>query len=269
MFNKATSNALIRQQIEEWFVSEQGKILLQMERKRLGQILSNLSGLRILQVGMLGPIDFLQSSQIPDKMMAILVTGDLSMCEPALTVAGKNNITSFICRHAELPVAADSLDVVVLPHVLEFTSDSSQVLREAQRVLTGNGHIAILGFNPYSFWWLHRLILGWTSQAPLRQSCHVGATRIKDWLRLLNFSIITMEYFYYRLPTSKIKLLKKPAFMEQLKGRFWPWFGSLYILVAEKRVVPLTPTKIQWRRKREIRIAGTAVGVLPQKEINV
>ena len=269
MFDKATNNELIRRQIEAWFVSEQGEIFLQMERQRLGRILSRLSGLRILQVGMLGKTDFLQSSQIPDKMIAILVTGDLSTSGSTPISAGANNITGFICRHTELPVAADSLDVVVLPHVLEFTSDSPQVLKESQRVLTGNGHIAILGFNPYSFWWLHRLILGWASQAPLIRGCHISTAKIKGWLKLLNFSIITMEHFYYRLPIGKIKPPKKPASMEQLKGHFWPWFGSLYILVAEKRVVPLTPTKIQWRRRREMGLAGTTVGALPQKEINV
>ena len=50
---------------------------------------------------------------------------------------------------------------VVLPHVLEFEANPHQVLRESERVLIGEGHVVILGFNPWSLWGLWRLLLAW------------------------------------------------------------------------------------------------------------
>ena len=48
----------------------------------------------------------------------------------------------------QLPLASQSMDLVVMPHVLEFSKDPHQILREAERVLMPEGQIIIAGFNP-------------------------------------------------------------------------------------------------------------------------
>ena len=52
-----------------------------------------------------------------------------------------------IHRYEELPFATHSIDLVVMPHILEFTEDPHQVLREVERVLVPEGHVVITGFN--------------------------------------------------------------------------------------------------------------------------
>ncbi len=42
---------------------------------------------------------------------------------------------------AALPFAAASLDLVVLPHTLEFSADPHAVLREVERVLVPEGRV--------------------------------------------------------------------------------------------------------------------------------
>ena len=59
---------------------------------------------------------------------------------------------SLTCDFTELPFASHSLDLVVLPHVLEFSTDPHQVLREVERVLIPEGQVIICGFNPTSLW---------------------------------------------------------------------------------------------------------------------
>ena len=49
------------------------------------------------------------------------------------------------CRSPE-----NSLDLIVLPHALEFTDDPHLMLREAYRVIRPEGQIVIAGFNPFS-----------------------------------------------------------------------------------------------------------------------
>ena len=56
----------------------------------------------------------------------------------------------------QLPFASASLDLVVLPHVLEFLPDPHQMLREVERVLIPEGQVVIAGFNPLSLWGLRR-----------------------------------------------------------------------------------------------------------------
>ena len=120
----------VRQQIQLWFAGEQSSLLLQEENKKLSQRLYALFGYHILQVGNIGGRHFLDGSKISHKLLASLVPGETS---------GQN--TGFCCDCSNLPVAHDSIDVVVLPHVLEFEANPHQVLRESERVLIGEGHV--------------------------------------------------------------------------------------------------------------------------------
>ena len=56
------------------------------------------------------------------------------------------------CDLLDLPFEAQSVDLLVMPHTLEFTSDPHRLLREAERVLMPEGRLIILGFNSLSLW---------------------------------------------------------------------------------------------------------------------
>ena len=49
-----------------------------------------------------------------------------------------------------LPFPENALDLIVLPHALEFTDDPHQLLREVYRAMRPEGQIVIAGFNPFS-----------------------------------------------------------------------------------------------------------------------
>ncbi len=51
------------------------------------------------------------------------------------------------CDLLDLPFEAQSVDLLVMPHTLEFTSDPHRLLSEAERVLMPEGQLIILGFN--------------------------------------------------------------------------------------------------------------------------
>ena len=250
-------NLTVRQQLQMWFEAEQAALLLADERKILTQRLYALFGYHILQVGNIGGQHFLDGSKISHKLLASLISDEAS-----------EKISGFCCDCNNLPVASDSIDVVVLPHVLEFEANPHQVLRESERILIGEGHVVIMSFNPLSLWGLWRLVLAWREKPPW-QGHYIGLTRIKDWLKLLDFEIIKIERFYFRPPLRSLKLLQKLEFMEQLGSYCWPWFGGVYLLIAKKRVVPLTPIKLQWRSRRQIiatGVAGTTTGMTPHDD---
>ena len=55
------------------------------------------------------------------------------------------------CDVEVLPFAEGTVDLMVLPHVLEFGRDPSMILRETERVLIGRVTWLFFGFNPWSF----------------------------------------------------------------------------------------------------------------------
>src|SRR3989441_4060051 len=58
----------------------------------------------------------------------------------------------------QLPLASQSVDLVALPHVLEFHHNPHDVLREVERVLMPEGQVVISGFNSASLWRLRQVV---------------------------------------------------------------------------------------------------------------
>lgn len=228
-----------------WFDTPLGQNILETEKKRISRILPDLFGYHILQINGHETMELLLgSSRIQHKMV---------FAQQELNGPGKN--PDVICKCNALPVVSESIDVIVLPHVIEFSSNPHQILRETERVLIGEGHLLIIGFNPYSFLGLWHFLLAWRARIPW-SGRYIQLSRLKDWLSLLDFEIIKAEKFYFRPPLGNSRLMEKLSFLEQLGQYCWSFFGGVYLLVAKKRVISMTPIKLQWQTRRHMISTG-------------
>lgn len=230
------------QQFQTWYASSLGQRLLQNEKTILDKYLPDLFGYYLLQCGCpevkadLTAGKWLKSSRVSSK---ICLDYDI------------NQGVSFQSRLDQLPMKSDSLDIVVLPHVLDFSASPHQVLREVERVLIAEGHVVILGFNPWSLWNSTRFFIFWRKQTPWNAK-FISSTRVMDWLALLGFDVIKRQGYFYRPPVQRKQLMKKMRFLERIGRRFWPNLGAGYVLVARKRVQTLTPIRPRWRTQRQV-----------------
>ncbi|CAN0507526.1 unnamed protein product, partial [Phaeothamnion confervicola] len=134
-----------------------------------------------------------------------------------------------------LPLQTASVDLVVLPHTLEFSSNPHQVLREVSRVLMPEGHVVLSGFNPWSLWGVRRLatrregVYPWCGQ-------FINLPRIKDWMALLGFELAGGRMCSYAPPLMSEKWSGRLSFMEAAGDRWWPFAGGIYYLHGIKRV---------------------------------
>lgn len=233
-----------RQRLDRWFNSLLGSGLLALERAYLEQALNNLFGYHLLQIGNINNINLLASSRISHKIILDFYQGQ-----------EHRESSVFISDSQSIAIESDSMDVVLLPHVLEFEASPHQLLRETERILIGEGHVVIIAFNPWSLWGLWRMFLAWREEPPWNGQ-FISLPRLKDWLTLLDFEMVKSECFYFRPPFKNPGLMKRLQFFEKL-GRFgWSFFGGVYMVVAKKRVVPLTPIKMRWHQRRRMIASG-------------
>ena len=118
----------------------------------------------------------------------------------------------------------------------------------------------ILGFNPWSWWGVRRLI---QRRSELFPWCgrYRSMVRIKDWLTLLGFDVIGTSCYFYRPLLQRIPLMDRLRFMEPMGRRYWPALAGAYLIVAKKRQTTLTPIKPSWRAVRPRLLgAGLAKG---------
>lgn len=232
--------ATLRKQLSNWLTSPLGQAVAAKERQQLEEFLPDLFGYHILQYGYAADLNYIDSSRIATKTILLLDETEIN-----------KDFNAIYSRAEELPIATDSIDVIVLPHILEYSKNPHQLLREMDRVLIGDGRVVIIGINPISLWGLWHLCLCWWNQMPWSGRL-ISIPKIKDWLSLLDFEIETVRCFFFSPPLRNLTLLQKCFPLERLGSYCLPIFGGLYIAVAKKRTLPLNPIKMQWRAKRNI-----------------
>ena len=239
--------------LRDWYAHPLGQVLLEEERRALSGILPDLFGYYLVQVGAVTDTYLLGASLI---RYHVVIDPDCPAGPCAGDEAGR--ASGMYGRAGVLPLQSDAVDVVVLPHTLDFESAPHEVLREVERTLVPEGHVVVMGFNPWSLWGLRRLFT-WRRRrhAPWRGAFR-SIMRIKDWLALLGFDVIATRSCFFRPPLRHPGLLRRLLWMERLGGRWWPYLGGTYIIVARKRTVTLTPIKPRWRPRRSL-IHGDAI----------
>jgi len=216
--------------LQDWFQTPLGHYLLEKERSYLDDVTPDIFGFHALQLGMPG-VDLLSESRISHKLRVA------SFGAPDL-----------FARCHELPIATQSIDLVVLPHVLEFAEEPLEILREVDRVMMPEGRLVIVGFNPWSLWGL-RSSLGFSREAPPWNGRFISLLRVKDWLALLGFDVSAGRLIAYAPPFDSQNVRRRFAFMEPAGDRWWAVGGAVYMLQAVKRVRGMRLLTPAWMEK--------------------
>lgn len=213
------------------------------EQGRLDALTADIFGFNALQVG-LPEIESLRENRMQHRWISCVDDQYEKGCEES------DWKPTIIHDVLDFPFESKSLDLVVLPHVLEFSPEPHQTLREAARVLIPEGQLIICGFNPFSLWGMRQAFGRATGMYFLPQHGEfISLQRMKDWLKLLNLEANRGYCGCYLPPCSSQKSQKRYAFMDKAGDRWWPSFGGVYILQAVKRVRGMTLVGEAWEMK--------------------
>jgi len=236
--------------MHEWFETPPGRYLLAWERAEFDRAVADIFGYHALQLG-LPELDALATNRMPHKWLGLRAPD---------VVPGAARPT-LLTEYAALPFETNSIDLVVLPHSLEFNPDPHATLREVERVLVPEGKVVISCLNPLSLWGLRqrrahlyrRLGLG---QLYLPDAGEfIGYRRLRDWLRLLSFEVETGSFGCYRPALATEQWLGRFDWMDHAGQRWWPILGAVYFIVATKRV---RGVKLMGKLWKPARVRATA-----------
>jgi len=213
---------------DAWLDSAQGRYILDWEHRLLDDCVADIFGFNALQIGM-PQRDLLRANRIPLRQHA-----------------GDAGAVDVLCELTALPFSSHSTDLVVLPHVLEFSNDPHQILREVERILIPEGQVVIVGFNPMSLWGIRRRI-DRSGDFPWNGS-YLTLTRLRDWLQLLGFEVDRGTLGCYAPPFEQQKWLQRWHFIESAGQRWWKFAGGVYVLRAIKRVHGMHLITPDWRK---------------------
>lgn len=223
--------------LADWYHSPLGEALKKAEKKELDAVLPQFYGFHLLQLGITEQGHWLEKSIIPHRI-------NLNPHKP------DNSRLSFCYGNFDaLPFANDSIDAVVLPHLLEFMPNPKKIIQDVWRILIAEGHIVILCFNRCSMMGIRRLF-HFNSNPPW-SGVFFKRSIINKWLRELGCEFVQTKTFFFLPP---FKAIAKLDFLEAFGKKIWPGCGGVFMIVAKKKLTTLTPVKPRWS-KPEVAIA--------------
>ena len=139
-----------------------------------------------------------------------------------------------------LPFPDKSIDVVLLLHILESEQQAERIFAEAWRILSPNGYLIFIGFNP---WCLYRFChsIRFTQNDLFSNKFLYSAGTVRRWIHQLNGEIKSTDFFFFRPLINQKDLLKKLSWIEKILPSWLSFFGNIYLILAQKRVIPLIP----------------------------
>jgi len=114
-----------------------------------------------------------------------------------------------------------------------------------------DGHLLLLGFNPYSQFGLRR---SFGRSVPWNGNTYSRA-RIQDWLSVLGYRIVTAETVFLRTPIDRPGFLRRTRYIEHTQ-RFFGFVGGVYLIHARKQSIPMTITRQSWMRPQGRLVTG-------------
>lgn len=190
--------------LEQWLMTAMGKIILQHEHETVDPIMEQSFGYLALQIG-LPNVDYLAKHHARKKLV--------------LTVADE---VPYSCNHpyinanpTQIPLESQSVDLVILPHILEAHPTPQQILKEVHRILINEGKIIVLGFNPIHICGFRHLY-GSPLAPPISYRRQLSQHKVKEWFKLSGFELDVHPF------------------------KYTPWFASkdrIYMISARKRAL--------------------------------
>lgn len=225
-----------------WLDSPVGRYLLDWEQHQFDDAVADIFGYIAVQCG-LPMLHTLRASRVLTRVRA---APQAQLC--AARAQGEALPEVAVSQFEELPFANQSVDLLLLPHVLDYAGDPHQVLREADRVLRSEGRLILTGLNPVSLWGARQLL-----GAPVRRSylpagsALIAMPRLRDWLKLLSFEVERTRFGLYVPACRSEPWLNRWRWIDGPGDRWWPICGAAYMVSVVKRVRGVRLIGPAWR----------------------
>jgi len=226
----------LKHYLDGWYRTDAGQFFAAQVEISVENMLKQIFGYYAIQVGAFSPgRNLLSASRINTNIIA--GQGDTLVC----------------CEFEQLPFATDAVDLVVLPHTLELSSDPHKVLREVDNILVPEGHLIIIGINPWTLWGL------WQWGRFRRYYPFYTTRRIKDWLGLLGFEYLgEQSHLVNMLEIPLPAKFSNKQLIQHLGIKTAHRIAGGYVMMAQKKVTTLTPLRSRWRIKPRLVSTGLA-----------
>ncbi|MBP9742820.1 MAG: class I SAM-dependent methyltransferase [Burkholderiales bacterium] len=200
--------------LQNWLLhTPNGRYILANERVFYHNFVHNVFGYYALQIGF-PQINLLQNNKIQQRY---ILGYDIK------------------CDLHFLPFSSNSVDLIICPHILEFSDNYPRLLEEFYRILIPDGKLIITCFSNNLFSHIIK------KPEELAAGNFIKLNTLKQQLNSLNFRIAGGKFFCYRPLLSNRNIFSKLGWLEKVGDRWFPTSANIFGLTAIKDKFSLTP----------------------------
>ena len=157
--------------MRQWYASGLGQSIAERLQSALNSRLGDVFGYQGLQIGnLIDTSDLLEGAGLQRRLI----------------LDAPGNRADIHADVLSLPIATGSMKAVLFFHTLDFCEAPHQALREADRVLTDDGQLIIVGFNPFSAFGVRHMLTAWRHREPWNGHFY-SRRRVGEWLSVLDY----------------------------------------------------------------------------------
>lgn len=237
-------NKMLKQYLDAWYQTDAGQHFSVEIKTALTPMLRELFGYTAIQLGHYPPdTNLLAESRVNTNWLAGEKGDDVD------------------CRPEQTPFASDAIDLLIMPHTLELSRDPHAVLREVDRMLVPEGHVIIVGLNPWTAWGI------WQRLRYRRAYPFYTLGRIRDWLGLLGFECLGEQSCHISMLEIPLPArLENSQLIKKLSRKTAKIIAGGYVVLAKKKVTTMMPIKPRWPFKP--RLVSTGLTEPTTRQVN-
>ena len=228
--------------LDEFYRSPLGNVARRVIRRRIRAFWPSVRGMTVLGYGYATP--YLQQFRTEaGRVLALSPAGQGVMPWPP----GEPGLAA-LTWETELPLPDLSIDRLVMVHAVESSEQLRGLMREAWRVLKGDGRMLIVVPNRSGIW-------ARSERTPFGHGHPYSNGQIKRVLRDNLFTPTDTGRALYVPPIDRRLVLQSAPALERIGARLFQTFAGVLLIEATKQVYAATPRATQ-RQRRFIVLPG-------------
>lgn len=217
--------------LKEFYDGLQGRVVQRLLRQHLRRFWGDVRGQRVLGYGYATP--YLKPLMPEAERIAALMPQQQGAI---YWPPGEHGLVT-LCDEAELPIETSSVDRMLVIHGLQSVESLDSILREAWRVLTGQGTLLLVVPNRTGVW-------ARFDHTPFGHGTPYSMGQIRGLLKDYMFIPERAERALFVPPSSSRLILSTAPVWEKLGSRFFNAFGGVNIVEAGKQLYAGTPLPV-------------------------
>lgn len=229
--------------LDEFYRSPLGHVAIRVLRRRIRAVWPDVRGMTVLGLGYATPY-LRQFRNEAERVMAIAPASQGVIPWPA-NEPGQ----IALAYETELPLPDLSIDRLLMAHAVESSEQLRAMMREAWRVLKGNGRLLAVVPNRTGIW-------ARSERTPFGCGHPYSHGQIKRLLRDCLFTPGDTVRALYVPPLRRRLVLKSAPAVERIGERMFQTFAGVLLIEATKQVYAATPGKAVEQRRRFVVLPG-------------